>query len=111
MIPVTYAMMWIGSSWRFGIPHIGGFAGFYLQGHRSGKCLRLPYRGWRFRLFLGIVAAFMTAFYSWRLIFMTFHGAPRADEKTMAHVHESPKIMLSRCLLAIGRALRGMSRP
>ena len=36
----------------------------------------------------------MTAFYSWRLMIMTFHGQPRADHHTMEHVHESPWIML-----------------
>ena len=35
----------------------------------------------------------MTAFYSGRLLFMTFHGTPRCDEKTLAHVHESPAVM------------------
>ena len=43
---------------------------------------------------LGIAAAFMTAFYSWRLLFMTFHGTPRASHEVMHHVHESPPIML-----------------
>ena len=37
-----------------------------------------------------VLAAFLTAFYSWRLLFMTFHGEPRADHHTMEHVHELP---------------------
>jgi NADH-quinone oxidoreductase subunit L len=41
----------------------------------------------------GTAAAFLTAFYSWRLLIMTFHGAPRADAHTMEHVHESPIVM------------------
>ena len=54
------------------------------------------------------MAAFLTAFYSWRLLFMTFHGEPRADEKTMAHVHESPKVMiLPLFVLAIGALFSG----
>ena len=36
----------------------------------------------------------MTAFYSWRLIFMTFHGHTRADHDTYEHAHESPLVML-----------------
>ena len=40
------------------------------------------------------MAAFLTAFYSWRLIILAFHGAPRADAHTMEHVHESPWVML-----------------
>jgi NADH-quinone oxidoreductase subunit L len=41
-----------------------------------------------------IAAAFCTSFYSWRLAFMTFSGTPRADAKTMEHVHESGNTML-----------------
>src|SRR4029077_6533234 len=43
---------------------------------------------------LGVFTAFLTAFYSWRLIFLTFHGAPRADHHVMEHAHESPPVML-----------------
>jgi NADH-quinone oxidoreductase subunit L len=61
-----------------------------------------------YAFWLGITAAFLTAFYSWRLIIMTFHGKPRADEKTMAHVHESPKVMiLPLLLLAAGACFAG----
>jgi len=56
----------------------------------------------------GIIAAFLTAFYSWRLIIMTFHGAPRADQHTMDHVHESPPAMTVPLLvLAAGAVLAG----
>ncbi|MCX8025446.1 MAG: GTP-binding protein, partial [Thermanaerothrix sp.] len=41
-----------------------------------------------------VVAALFTSFYSWRLIFLTFHGRSRAEEHVMAHVHESPQVML-----------------
>src|SRR3546814_11626235 len=90
-IPVTYEMMWIGSCALAGIPI---FAGYYSKdmilesawGAHSGVG---DYAFW-----LGIGAAAMTAFYSWRLLFMTFHGKPRADEHVMAHVHESPKVIL-----------------
>jgi len=46
-----------------------------------------------FAFVLGLLAALMTAFYSFRLIFMVFFGEPRADERTMAHIHESPQVM------------------
>jgi NADH-quinone oxidoreductase subunit L len=49
------------------------------------------------------VAAALTAFYSWRLLFMTFHGQSRADHHTQEHVHESPWVMLLPLIvLAIG---------
>ena len=57
---------------------------------------------------LGVLVAFLTAFYSWRLLFMTFHGRPRADEKVMAHVHEAPAIMWVPLVgLAIGAIVIG----
>jgi NADH-quinone oxidoreductase subunit L len=43
---------------------------------------------------LTIVSALMTAFYSWRLIFMTFHGKARASAEVMKHIHESPVVMM-----------------
>jgi NADH-quinone oxidoreductase subunit L len=52
----------------------------------------------------------MTAFYSWRLVFMTFHGPTRADHHTFEHAHESPRVMtLPLIVLAIGAALAGMN--
>jgi len=96
MIPITYAFMWIGSLALMGIGIPGttiGFAGF----HSKDLILESAYAAasgvGSYAFWLGVTAAFMTAFYSGRLLFMTFHGAPRCDEKTLAHVHESPKIM------------------
>ena len=43
---------------------------------------------------VGIVTAFMTAFYSFRVVFVPFWGQPRFDKKTARHVHESPRIMV-----------------
>ncbi len=90
-VPYTYAVMWIGSLALAGIPF---FAGYYSKdmilesafGAHSGVGL--------FAYALGTFAAFLTAFYSWRLLLMTFHGQPRADHHTMEHVHESPWVML-----------------
>ena len=50
----------------------------------------------------------MTSFYSWRLMFMTFHGPTRADKKTFKHAHESPPVMLvPLALLALGATVAG----
>jgi NADH-quinone oxidoreductase subunit L len=55
------------------------------------------------------VAAAFTSFYSWRLIFMTFHGAPRASHEVMHHVHESPPVMLVPLyILAAGALFAGV---
>ena len=57
---------------------------------------------------MGIAAAIMTAFYSARLIFMTFHGEPRASKEVMSHVHESPSVMLTPLIvLAVGAVFSG----
>ena len=57
---------------------------------------------------MGTLAAFLTAFYSWRLIIMTFHGTPRADRHTMEHVHEStPWMTVPLMMLAVGAVFAG----
>ncbi len=104
-IPITYAMMWIGSLALAGIPF---FAGYYSK----DMILEAVYADHsfvgNFAFWCGIAAAFLTAFYSWRLIIMTFHGKPRADEKVMAHIHESPPVMLfPLIILALGAILSG----
>jgi NADH-quinone oxidoreductase subunit L len=51
----------------------------------------------------------MTAFYSWRLMFMTFHGPTRADHHTYEHAHEGPWVMRAPLLLlAVGAVLAGV---
>ena len=77
-IPITWAMMLIGTLalTGVGIPHVIGFAGF----HSKDAIIEAAWAGhtWQNYAFWGlVVAAFMTSFYSWRLMFMTFHQAPR----------------------------------
>jgi NADH-quinone oxidoreductase subunit L len=90
-IPVTYALMWIGSLALAGIWPFAGFFSkdFILEAAWGADTLVGGVAFW-----VGVLAAFLTAFYSWRLLFLTFHGEPRADASVMAHVHESPKVML-----------------
>jgi NADH-quinone oxidoreductase subunit L len=105
-IPITYAMMWIGSLALAGIPF---FAGYYSKDLilEAAWGSHSAFSGYAFTL--GILAAAMTAFYSWRLLFMTFHGEPRASAEVMSHVHESPKVMtVPLMLLAAGAIFAGM---
>ena len=61
-----------------------------------------------FAFIVGVSAAAMTAFYSCRLMFMTFHGAPRASKEVMDHIHESPQVMLMPLyFLAFGAVVAG----
>ncbi len=106
LIPRTYVLMWIGSLALAGIPF---FAGFYSKDIILESAFAADKPVGTLAFILGIMAAFMTAFYSWRLLFMTFHGEPKADEKVMAHVHESPPIMMVPLyVLAIGAVFSGM---
>ena len=105
-VPVTYGLMWIGSLALAGIPP---FAGFYSKDIVLEAAFSAGTPAGLFAYAAGIAAAFLTAFYSWRLLFLTFHGAPRADEKVMAHVHESPFVMIAPLLgLAAGAAFAGL---
>jgi NADH-quinone oxidoreductase subunit L len=87
-IPVTYWTMLIATLAIAGIP---GFAGFFskdeiLEAAQSGPNAHF----WLW--LLGVVGAGLTSFYMFRLVFLTFFGAPRYDEHHV-HVHESPKNM------------------
>ncbi|MEM7650982.1 MAG: NADH-quinone oxidoreductase subunit L [Pseudomonadota bacterium] len=105
-IPMTYGLMWIGSLALAGIPF---FSGYYskdivLEAAWADHTWFGHYAYW-----MGIAAALMTAFYSWRLLIMTFHGEPRASKKVMSHIHESPAVMLGPLvILALGALFAGM---
>jgi NADH-quinone oxidoreductase subunit L len=105
-IPYTYALMWIGSLALAGIPI---FAGYYSKDVILEAAFASHSFVGEYAFFLGIFAAFLTAFYSWRLLIMTFHGESRADEEVLHHVHESPWVMLGPLVvLAIGAVFAGM---
>ncbi len=104
-IPVTYIVMWVGS---LALAGIWPFAGFFSKDTILEAAYAAHTGIGNYAFWMGVIAAFLTAFYSWRLLIMTFHGTPRADETTMAHVHESPKIMLVPLLvLAVGALFAG----
>jgi NADH-quinone oxidoreductase subunit L len=106
LIPVTYALMWIGS---LALAGIWPFAGYFSKDIVLESAYAAETAVGRIAFWLGITAAFLTAFYSWRLLLMTFHGTPRANETVMGHVHESPKVMLVPMgVLAVGAVLAGM---
>jgi NADH-quinone oxidoreductase subunit L len=105
LMPITYVYMWLGSLALAGIPI---FAGYYSKDMILEAAFARGGVG-QFAYWMGIMAAFMTAFYSWRLLFLTFHGKPRASHEVMHHVHESPPIMLRPLvLLAFGALFSGM---
>ena len=105
LIPRTYILMWIGNLALAGVPF---FAGYYSKDLILESSFAAGSHVGIFAYWMGIAAAFMTAFYSWRLLFLTFHGKPRADKNTMAHIHESPLVMLAPLyVLAAGAVVAG----
>lgn len=105
LIPKTYALMWIGTLAAAGIPY---FSGYYSKhaivdaAYLTGTAMS------SFAFYAALVGTFMTAFYSWRLLLLTFHGSAHADERVMSHVHESPwTMMLPLALLAVGAIFSG----
>ena len=104
-IPVTYVTMWAGCLALSGIiPFAGYFSKDAIIEAAYAGHTGIDMYGW----ICGLVAAFLTAFYSWRLLIMTFHGKPRADQHTMEHVHESSWVMLlPLVVLSIGALTTG----
>ncbi|MBK3772911.1 NADH-quinone oxidoreductase subunit L [Azospirillum brasilense] len=104
-IPFTYAVMWIGNLALAGLPF---FAGYYSKDMILEAAFASASPVGKFAFALGIAAALLTAFYSWRLLFMTFHGKPRMEKSVFDHAHESPIVMLIPLgVLALGALFAG----
>ncbi len=105
-IPITYTVFWIGS---LALAGVYPFAGYFSKDAILEAAYAAHSASGTYGFICGLLAAFLTAFYSWRLIILTFHGAPRADHHTMEHVHESPWVMTGPLiLLAIGAITTGI---
>ena len=105
-IPLTYAMMMIGTLALTGFPLLSGYfskdaiieAAYTSGGMFTGAAAAVL-----------ILVAFMTSFYSWRLVFVVFHGQERMDNQTREHIHESPKVMtVPLVLLSLGALFAGL---
>jgi NADH-quinone oxidoreductase subunit L len=104
-LPVTY---WTFAAGTLAIAGFPPFAGFFskdeilLRAFEAGGVGRAVWA-------VGFVAAGLTAFYMFRLLFLTFHGQPRMDHETRHHLHESPSPMtVPLVVLAVGSALAGL---
>jgi len=89
MIPWTYGTMFVATLAISGTP---GFSGFFSKDEILLAARTGPYAN-PVIYALGVFTAGLTALYMFRLLFLTFHGAPRFDPKK-THVHESPRVML-----------------
>ena len=90
-LPYTYVLMIIGTLALTGFPFLSGFYSkdaiiefAYLKGSNLGF----------FASYMGIFTALLTAIYSWRLIFKTFHGSYNNEKININEIHESPLVML-----------------
>ncbi|MGA0000585.1 MAG: NADH-quinone oxidoreductase subunit L [Steroidobacteraceae bacterium] len=104
-LPVTYATSLIGTLALIGFP---GFAGFFSKDLIIEAVHASTIDGAGYAYFCVLAGVFITSLYSFRLLFMTFHGKPRMDEHTREHLHESPWVVtLPLIALAIPSVLVG----
>ena len=104
-LPYTYGLMIIGTLALTGFPFLSGFYSkdaiiefAYLKGNTTGY----------YAAGIGILTAFLTSIYSWRLIFKTFHGEYNNKNIKIEETHESPLIMLiPLALLSVGAIFAG----
>jgi len=96
-VPATFVTLFAGALALSGIPPL---AGFWSKDEILGSAWQDgKYIFW----IVGLITAFITAFYTFRLIYLTFWGKPRMDAKTAKHVHESPwSMVLPLVVLALG---------
>ena len=105
-IPVTYRTMFIATLAIAGIPPFAGFVSkdgiLWETWTREGTALHLLWG-------IGYVTALMTAFYMFRLIYLTFYSKPRMSHEVEHHIHESPKSMtMPLVVLAVCAAFAGL---
>ncbi|MDD9331079.1 MAG: NADH-quinone oxidoreductase subunit L [Wolbachia sp.] len=97
-IPYTYTLMWIGS---LSLSGIFPFSGFYSK----DLIIEHAYSTDSFAFVVSLIVTFFTAFYSWRLLLLVFHG----KKQSSSYVHEAPKIMFTPLLiLAFGSLFSGI---
>lgn len=100
LIPWTYGFMWVGS---LALAGIWPFAGYFSKDIILEAAFAAHSSVGQYAFWLGIFGACLTAFYSWRLLLLTFHGKNRSGDEVFHHVHESPLVMLAPLgILALG---------
>ncbi|HXZ88986.1 MAG TPA: NADH-quinone oxidoreductase subunit L [Candidatus Binataceae bacterium] len=102
-LPTTWVTMLVATLAISGVPP---FAGFFSK----DLILESAYTSGHIWLWLlGVITAGLTAFYMFRLLFMTFHGQSRVAPDTAHHVHESPPVMtIPLIVLAVLSAVGGL---
>jgi NADH-quinone oxidoreductase subunit L len=88
-LPVTFGTMLIATLAISGIP---GMSGFFSKDEILWKSFSSDHGHWALWV-IGVATAGLTAFYMFRLIYLTFYGKERMDDHTRGHIHESPRSM------------------
>jgi len=111
-IPKTYVMMLVGTLALTGVGIPGtwiGFAGFFSKDSIIEAAYGVGGALGSFAFWSLVIAAVFTSFYSWRLIYLTFHQKPRASREIMDHAHDRPNVMMVPLyVLALGAVLSGV---
>ena len=89
-LPVTYWTTLMGALALIGFP---GFSGFFSKDALIEAVGQSRAPGAGYALFCVTVGVFVTALYTFRMVFMTFHGGERMDAHTREHLHESPWVV------------------
>src|ERR1700727_1393338 len=104
-MPITYWTCLVGSLALIGFP---GTSGFFSKDALIDAVHLSSRAGHTYAYFCVLSGVFITALYTFRMFFMTFHGSPRMDHHTQEHLHESPWVVtVPLILLAIPSALIG----
>jgi len=105
-MPITYWTTILGALALIGTPF---FSGFYSKDSIIEAVHASSTPGHTFAYIAVLLGVFITAFYTFRMVFMTFHGRERFDEETRSHLHESPMVVtIPLILLAIPSVLLGL---
>ena len=91
LIPITWIVMLIGTLGLTGAPLMSGY---YSKDGIIEAAFVSTTQGHNFAFYLLVFSALLTSFYSWRLIFLTFHGKNNISKDIFSKIHESPKVML-----------------
>ncbi|HBR59254.1 MAG TPA: NADH-quinone oxidoreductase subunit L [Deltaproteobacteria bacterium] len=102
-LPITYMTMLLGTFAISGIPF---FSGFFSKDEILWKAYSSPL-GSPWLWGVGFLTAGLTAFYMFRMIYLTFHGESRVDSHTAEHVHESPFSMTIPLMILAALAVTG----
>ncbi|MBT4695986.1 MAG: NADH-quinone oxidoreductase subunit L, partial [Alphaproteobacteria bacterium] len=91
LIPTTWIVMLIGTLGLTGAPLMSGY---YSKDGIIEAAFVSTTQGHTYAFYLLVFSALLTSFYSWRLIFLTFHGKINISKDIFSKIHESPKVMI-----------------